>query len=433
MAGAAETISRQAESDSPVHTHNIRILYIEIAWASIMGAIVTFNSAYAIRLASSAGATEQLTAQLNALLTSIPAAVAAIVSIPSAAFVASRQNRNRWIFGSLLTLRLAYIVMALIPLLFTNGIHAAQALVVWVILLNVPAIFFTNGFQALLSDVIPERRRPFVMSRRSIIWATGTAIVSVMAGRLLDSYSSTFPQNYQIMYLIGWGAALTSSWFVTRIVVSRHSEEGQRAKRQTHEMNITARGKVRMSPQVRRMLMNLAVYHIGLTIAGPLFNVYYINQLKVTDTWLGINSAAASAGVIMGYLFWERVLRRRTYESVMKIATGFTWVFPVGVALFPNLFMISFFNFVVNFCHAGVDLSNYNLLVKLSTPANRPVVMSWFNAVINSALFLWPLVGVALSGSLGIPAVMIVAGIARIAGSVLFNLNAVRAEESPSQ
>src|SRR5258708_29099600 len=72
---------------------NIRYLYIEIAFASILGSIINFNSAFAIRLGASAG--------LIALLSSAPFLLAALASIPAARFLAKRQHRKLWLFGSL--------------------------------------------------------------------------------------------------------------------------------------------------------------------------------------------------------------------------------------------------------------------------------------------------------------------------------------------
>src|SRR6476469_3003184 len=76
---------------------NIRRLYLEIMFASVLGAIITFNSAFAIRLKASN--------ELVALLTSAPALIAAIGSIPSARFLSQRINRKLWLFGSLFLLR----------------------------------------------------------------------------------------------------------------------------------------------------------------------------------------------------------------------------------------------------------------------------------------------------------------------------------------
>src|SRR5439155_27272817 len=102
-----------------------------------------------------------------------------------------------------------------------------------------------------------------------------------------------------------------------------------------------------------------------------------------------------------------------------------TWVFPVTVAITPNLTLIMLSNFAVNVMHSGVDLGNFNVLLKLTRPEHRTTFMSWYNAVANGSVFIAPLVGAWLAGYVGIPAVFLLSGILRLAGGILFNVNRV--------
>src|SRR5450432_4019863 len=115
---------------------NIRYLYLEVFFASILGGISTFNAAFAVRL----GASNTLVAWLSAA----PALLSAIASIPSARFLATRTNRRFWLFGSLFLNRLGYLLVAFIPILFP--LQSAAAFVIWIVALSLPGIFFSNGW-----------------------------------------------------------------------------------------------------------------------------------------------------------------------------------------------------------------------------------------------------------------------------------------------
>jgi predicted MFS family arabinose efflux permease len=82
-------------------------------------------------------------------------------------------------------------------------------------------------------------------------------------------------------------------------------------------------------------------------------------------------------------------------------------------------------NFLVNLAHPGVELSNFNVMLKLSGKEHRTVYMSWYNAVINVSSFVGPLVGVWLATWLGLQGTMIVGGLLRIVGGLLFSFNRV--------
>src|SRR5260221_6140930 len=176
-----------ARSPQAIAATNIRYLYLEIAFASVLGAIITFNSAFAIRLGASN--------QLVALLTSAPALLAALGSIPSARFLARRIHHRFWLFGSLFVYRLGYLIVALMPILFP--LYTATWLVIWIVLLNLPIILFTNGWHVLLGDIIPEDARAFVVSRRQILWSLGLIVVSALGGVWLDRVS--FPTNSEML------------------------------------------------------------------------------------------------------------------------------------------------------------------------------------------------------------------------------------------
>jgi MFS family permease len=411
---------------------NIRYLYWEILFASVLGGIITFNSAFAIRLGASK--------DLNAWLSAAPALIAAIASIPSARFLARRTNRKLWLWGSLLATRAGYVVVAFMPLLFP--VNTALWLVIWIIALNVPAIFFGNGFTVLLGELVPERRRAFVFSRRSIIYSIGLVLVSALAGAWLDTVG--FPHNYQWMYLFGFVVVLGSHYYLHRLTFSDTAMGGPKlAAKATPETSIT------VTPAMTRMLINTAVYQFGLTLPAALFNILYIDTLHVTDGWLGLNSAAANAGVIAGFIFWERVLRRRNFGWVQRRATLLTWIFPVVLALAQALALvpiqggaeslpwivlvlvphaltiIMIANFVVNMMHSGAELANSNVLLKLTRPEHRVTFISWYNTVVNAAIFVGPLLGAWLAGQIGIPGVLLLSGVFRLLGGVLFNIRRI--------
>ncbi len=403
-----------ARSPQAIAATNIRYLYLEIAFASVLGAIITFNSAFAIRLGASN--------QLVALLTSAPALLAAVGSIPSARFLAQRIHHRFWLFGSLFIYRLGYLIVALMPILFP--MNTATWLVIWIVLLNLPVILFTNGWHVLLGDIIPEEKRAFVVSRRQIIWSLGLTVLSALGGAWLDRVS--FPTNYELLYGFGFLTVLGSQFYIGRLIMpEKHRNPGKvpRPKKQ-HE-------PVAMRRPIRRLLINMVVYQLGLSLPAALFNIYYIRTLKVSDGWIGLNSAAANVGVILGYLLWERLLRRRTYGWVQRRATLLTWIFPITLFFVTDLNVIILSNLLVNMMHSGVDLANFNVLLHISRPHERASYISWFNAIINLSTFIAPLVGSFLADGPGILSVMLISAIVRIIGGIMFNLSRVEPEPTP--
>jgi len=403
--------------------HNRRLLYAEVALAGVMGGIISFNATFALRL----GASKEWIALLN----SVPALVAALFSIPTAMFVQRRLHRERWLFGSLLVMRVGYGFVALIPLIF--GAHAAQALVIWIILLNFPSIFFINGFQALLAELVPPERRAQVFARRTMLWSGLVVVTTSLSGQWLDQIPT--PLNFMLLYAFGTITALGSSAVLSKLKVPPRKTTMIALPKKNHKgaapatVALPVIEKAKLTRPVLNMLFNTGVYQFGLWLSLPLFAVYYVDILKLSNGWIGFNSAMGSFGVILGNFLWERLYRGHTFAWGLRRAMLITWTFPVLIALFPHATLILLFNLFVNLGHPGVDLASVNIMMRLGTDENRTLYMSWYNTVINVSAFIAPLLGVWLAEVWGIPTVFLIAGAVRLIGGFLFTVNRVEKPE----
>src|SRR3990172_4167630 len=72
-----------------VDHRNAWYLVVEIFWASMLAAAATFNAAFAIRLGAS-------NSEIS-LLSSVPALMAVLVSIPAGRFLRRRPHRRPWL------------------------------------------------------------------------------------------------------------------------------------------------------------------------------------------------------------------------------------------------------------------------------------------------------------------------------------------------
>ena len=161
-------------------TRNAFYLVVEIFWASILAAAAGFNGVYAIRLGA-----ENVEV---GLLSSLPALLALVVSIPAGQFLQARARRKPWIVSALMINRIGYLLIALVPLLNFLGIPHGT-MVVWIISLSsAGAHFFNVGFIPMLAEVTPEDRRATVFSARNIVYNASLSVCTLLFGLLLSRY-----------------------------------------------------------------------------------------------------------------------------------------------------------------------------------------------------------------------------------------------------
>src|SRR5262245_51782261 len=168
---------------------NLRYLVIEIFWAAIFTSCVSFNAAYMIRLGGSN--------LLVSLLTSGAALVNVVATMPFAALLERTTRRRPLIVGSLAILRLGHIGLVGLPWLVG---WRAEAMVLLLLLLNVPVALFSAGWLPLMAELIPPARRARVFAARNLTLGITVTVTTFILGRWLDL--APYPLNYQLLYTL---------------------------------------------------------------------------------------------------------------------------------------------------------------------------------------------------------------------------------------
>ncbi|MBN2006548.1 MAG: MFS transporter [Anaerolineae bacterium] len=401
---------------------NVWYLYVEVFWAAILSAAAAFNATFAVRL----GASNEMIGWLS----SVPALLAVFLYIPAARFLERRAKRTPWIWGSLLLARFGYGAIIVLPWLIPAQ-SRGMALVWLLIAISMPSTFFATGFNPLLADVIPEQERARVFANRSIISGTVIATLTFLAGRWLDNaeqlVGAVFPLNFQVLYAVGFGGALMSSLYLHRIRVpdSRvlpHMPHAAGMRRSPRQLVAGARAFLAGNRDFVRITANTWVFSFGEWLVGPLYTIFFLRQLHAADSWVGLNSTLANIGVIVGYILWRRWIEKLGYARTLLITVPLSASYAFLVSLFPNLSLILLWGIFINIVNPGLNLSHFNILLKLCPDDRRASYIAVYSAIMNAGAFVAPLIGVALAGLFDIRWVLVIGGCIRLTGALLFHI-----------
>uniref|UniRef100_A0A7C4PLI8 MFS transporter n=1 Tax=Anaerolinea thermolimosa TaxID=229919 RepID=A0A7C4PLI8_9CHLR len=391
-------------------------LVVEIFFAAILGAAASFNGAYAIRLGAS---NEDI-----GLLTSLPALLAVIISIPAGRFLQGRARRKPWIAGSLLMHRAGFLLVALVPLLKIAGVNQGTVAVALLIIISAPAHFFNVGWIPMLADVIPPERRATVFSARNITANATTSVCVFLFGQWLNHGS--FPVNYQLMYVFGFLASLLSQYFILKINVPDSQPEPPNGSASFAAQWHALRTALRDEPDFQRLTTNTILHGIGLWLASPLYILYYVRQLDASDAWLGLHGTVLTTTTILGWMFWRWVIARTGEMPVLKRTIITLGLIPILVGLLPNLNLILLVVGLNGLLSPAVNLSHFNSLLKVTPPAKRPVYTGLYISIVNIGTFICPLIGVAIADRVGLAPALIAFGALSVLGSTSFLWRPVR-------
>ncbi|MGC8780326.1 MAG: MFS transporter [Anaerolineae bacterium] len=398
---------------------NARLLEIEVFWAAFLSAAAAFNAAYALRL----GATN---AQIG-LLSSIPALITLLITIPAGQFLNRRGRRMPWVIGSLALARLGYLAVALIP--FLNRPDAGT-LVVWTLIgLAAPAAFFGVGWNSMLADVVPEAKRARLFAVRNIVLAIVVTAGTFVAGRWLNATHP--PLNYQVVYLVGFfGAVLSTLYIMQMRVPDSPVTAAATSSLSPRALWVGGREAFRRQPDFTRIVLNTLAHGIGLWMVGPVYVLYYVRQLGASDGWIGTNAMVANLTPILGYYFWQRMIARRGENWVLRLTISLIGLYPILVGLTPNLTIILLWTGLQGLIAPGINLGHFPLLLKICPAESRPLHIGIYTTIMNIGAFVMPLVGVAQTEWVGYRPVLIAGGVLCLLGSSLFRWRPLQTPDS---
>ena len=173
------------------------------------------------------------------------------------------------------------------------------------------------------------------------------------------------------------------------------------------------------------------VFHWGLYTAIPLFPIYWVRELHLSDAWVGVLSLCMSATSVAGALVAPALMRRWGHRRLLIYAAPVLALYPLGTALSRSPYPLLLATTVGGFVSALMGVSFFNRLIEVVPPARRASYVGLHSAIINVAVFAAPLVSTTLAGPLGVGTMLFVAGGVRVLGGLLFALSRGEASELP--
>lgn len=401
----------------PRQAANERNLYLETFWFGVLsGVTTTFLEVFAVRL----GATSF---QIG-LLTALPALVNVVVPVPAARLLDQRGKRLSLLLRTVVWQRLAYMLLALAPLLGTS--LRVPVLVLLVALATVPAAVLNLGITVLIGDLASPHDRALVVSRRNVILSVTTVLVAMAGGWWLDFIP--FPVNYQVLFGVGACASLLSLRYLRRIRLLEVPSAVRSAEPAGLQWGQVREAWRRLATQQKflQFVGSAFVYHWGLYLPAALYSIYRVRILGASDRWIGSFTTLHTLATIVGYWLAGRLARRWGEERMLVWSAGGLAFYPILTALSTTLSPLLGVSVWGGLVGAGLSLALFNVSLALSPEDQRATYVALYTVAINLAAFAAPLVGSALAEAVGIREAMLLAGGVRLLGVGLFAWTCLR-------
>jgi MFS family permease len=407
---------------------NFKHLYWDVVWFGILnGSAISFIAIYAARLGAN-------TTQLG-LLNAAPAIINLAFALPAGRWI-ERKARGKPVFWSAILQRFFYVLLSLLPLFFGNSTQVMLIIGITLVM-NIPGTALTIGFNTIFADAVPTEWRAYVSGIRNAIVSVTTIISSLACGQILVRVH--FPVGYQIVFAIGFLGGLLSSyhlWFLKPVLsVSRDIEFNSHAIKEFnpdeensggHLLAGFGLGKIsnaRWFQSMRgdivkgyygKVLVLLFGCHFSQYIGIPLFSIYMVNRLHLSDQTISFGSALGNAFTFLGSLQVARLSRRWGTRKLTGVGVILMTGYPALLMLAKDatLYMVACVFSGIAWSLVGAVL--YNYLLECVPEGDRPAHMAWYNLVLNAAILTGSMIGPLVANQIGISNALLVTAVTRL-------------------
>lgn len=386
-------------------------LCLDIGWFGILsGSSINFLSIYAARLGASG-------IQIG-LLSSMAAAVSLLLAIPSGRWL-ERQDMSKAVFRASILYRLGYLLWVPLPWIF-GELEQVWALIALAFLMAIPLTPLTVGFNALFASAVPAEWRAYVAGVRNTVYAITFILSSLGSGFLLDRLP--FPEGYQLVFGIGFlGAAMSSlHLYFIKPVEADPDLPNEQLPPDPHEAAVQARSGWRAAMRLdiwrtpfRNVLLVFLGFHTAQYMALPLFTLYMVHGIGLTDDQIGLGTALFYVTVLFGSTQLARTVRRFGHHKVTGASVA-------GLAVYAFLLAISTapLHYYVTSLIGGLNyallLGAYpNYLLEEIPAHDRPAYLAWYNVILNASILAGALSGPLIGDAIGVGEALILVALLR--------------------
>jgi len=351
------------------------------------------------------------------LLTTMPALTGLILAFFIGRFLQRRRNIVPWFSASRLIVLSSYAATGLAVFVVPDQYLIQTILAIWA-LATLPQTALAVCFSVVMNSVAGPTRRFDLLSRRWTILGFTSAVVVAIVGFILGR--TQFPLNYQMVF-IGLSLGGVISFYFSSLIqlpnrTLNHFSPAKSLRQRIRSYSIkffTYQDFVSFS--IKRF-----VYMLGISLAIPLFPIYYVRDVHANDAWIGIFSMAQTAMMLVGYSIWTRESRRRSSQFVLIWTTLGLGIYPALVALTDNLALITLFAGLAGFFQAGIDLIFFEEIMKTIPEEQSATFVSISESMQYASAVFAPMLGAFLSTQIGLGGGLLFSAGIRLIGVALF-------------
>ncbi|MCA9967952.1 MAG: MFS transporter, partial [Anaerolineales bacterium] len=239
---------------------------------------------------------------------------------------------------------------------------------------------------------------------------------------LINNWRSSDVAGYQLIFVLSFLFGMVSTISFSRI---NEPPISAAASHEHHRGDL--RRILRTYPGFAGLVISAFVWNVALQVAAPFFSVYLVNGLGATAATVGILASVSSLSALAGQQVFGRLLDEKGALWVQQVCGFIIPVLPLTWLIVTAPWQVGVFNLLGGFVWAGYNLSNFNLLLRLTPDEQRPRAVALYQTAVFGGAVLGPLLGGYLADAISFKFIFGLSAVGRLLGMVLFTWLTARA------
>lgn len=351
------------------------------------------------------------------LMSSMPGVTGLLMAIFVGRFLQTRRNIVPWYGLSRLLVIMCYALTGLLTFVLAEQYLVVATLAIWAFA-TIPQIALAVAFSVVMNAVAGPEGRYALLSRRWAIFGLTGVIGTFIVTRVIDLIA--FPTNYAVMFLVLSVGGIVSYYFSNKIRIPDQQPVTLTPSKSLRERWQNNLALLRSNPAFMSFALKRFVYLSALALSLPVMPLYYVKNVRATDSQIGTFNMAMTIVMLVGYFMWPLLSRRYSGRFVLLATTFGMILHPALVASTTRVEWIIACSALAGMFQGGLDLVFFDELMKTVPSEYSATFVSLAQSMQYFSTVLAPLLGTWLAGFIGLGGALWLSAGLRLLGFLLF-------------
>ncbi|MBC8334393.1 MAG: MFS transporter [Anaerolineales bacterium] len=391
--------------------HNLRSFFFDGVSASASDSIIlTYLTLYLLSLGGG-------TADVG-LMTSLASLSAVLLLIPGAKLVDRTGKRKMIVLMSGGGIRrIAILLLAMVPLAI-SGKAAIYVVIALMVIMDGMGNLGLPAWISMTADIVPLSKRGRYFGTRNMAMGVSKILTTFIVGLLITRIGS--PVGFQWAMGLAFIFGMISTSYFSRINETEFAEKKPfRGKTESYSIKALI-STLRSDRNFTLFCIYTAVWTFSLSLAGPFFSVYMVQDLKATAAFVGVTSIVSALSSIPAQKLFGPLADKWGARKLILVTSGIIPILPLMWYFTSEPWHVFPINTIGGALWAGYGIATFNFLLSVSPAEQRARYTALYQISVASSAALGAALGGVVANYLGLNIIFLLSGIGRFMAAGIF-------------